>query len=316
MKLERGRSTRLFAAAGLLGVFAAAAVLAETSPRCGSAEHRRFDFWSGDWDAYDVGGANKPIARAHVDIILEGCALREIYEQEDGVVGQSFTAYDASRQLWHQTWVTNRGTLLQIDGAFRDDAITMQGTRRTAQGGKEIIRGVWRPEGAGVRETADTSIDGGATWKPLFDIRFQRHSEGAATREASAAGASAGDARIVATLDTQYQAAVAKNDAAGMDRILADDFLLVTGRGKTFTKTDLLQEARSADSVYEKQEDSSQTVRVWGNTAVVTALLWAKGTRQGKPFDYKLWFSDTYVRTPDGWRYVFGQASIPLPPSN
>jgi len=37
-----------------------------------------------------------------------------------------------------------------------------------------------------------------------------------------------------------------------------------------------------------------------------------EGTEEGKAFDYKLWFSDTYVRTPTGWRYVFGQASLPL----
>ena len=121
------------------------------------------------------------------------------------------------------------------------------------------------------------------------------------------------DEKAVAALDTQYQAAVAKNDAAGMDRILADDFVLVTGRGTAFTKADLLKEARSASTVYEKQEDTQQKVRVWGDTAVVTALLWIKGTREGKAIDYKLWFSDTYVRTPSGWRYVFGQASLPLP---
>ena len=121
------------------------------------------------------------------------------------------------------------------------------------------------------------------------------------------------DARAVAALDTHYQAAVARNDAAAMDRILAEDFLLVTGRGKVFKKADLLAEARAGRYLYEKQEDSEQTVRVWGDTAVVTALLWARGTREGKPFDYRLWFSDTYVRTRDGWRYVFGQASLPLP---
>ena len=31
-------------------------------------------------------------------------------------------------------------------------------------------------------------------------------------------------------------------------------------------------------------------------------------------YHYKLWFSDTYVRTPDGWKYAFGQVSLPLPP--
>ena len=52
---------------------------------------------------------------------------------------------------------------------------------------------------------------------------------------------------------------------------------------------------------------------MWGDTAVVTAKLWIKGTRDGKNFDRTLWFSDTYVRTPGGWRYAFGQASLALP---
>jgi Protein of unknown function (DUF3225). len=113
----------------------------------------------------------------------------------------------------------------------------------------------------------------------------------------------------IAALDTEYQAAVERNDAATMDRILADDFVLVTGMGKVYTKEDLLEEARSGRVVYEFQRDSQQTVRVWGDTAVITAFLEAKGTDDGKPFDYKLWFSDTYVRIADQWRYVFGQAS-------
>jgi ketosteroid isomerase-like protein len=71
--------------------------------------------------------------------------------------------------------------------------------------------------------------------------------------------------------------------------------------------------AVSRQIVYEHQEEEQQTVRVWGDTAVVTAKLWAKGTDQGKPFDYHVWFSDTYARTPAGWRYVHGQASLPLP---
>jgi hypothetical protein len=52
---------------------------------------------------------------------------------------------------------------------------------------------------------------------------------------------------------------------------------------------------------------------MWGDTAVVTARLWIKGRRAGKPFERKLWFSDTYVRTESGWRYAFAQASLPLP---
>lgn len=119
----------------------------------------------------------------------------------------------------------------------------------------------------------------------------------------------ADDQDVVAALDTQYQEAVKKNDAATMDRILSDDFILVTASGKTYNKADLLREARGRNTVYEHQEDTEQTVRVWGRTAVVTAKLWEKGTKNGKSFDHTLWFSDTYVRTPTGWRYAFGQSA-------
>jgi ketosteroid isomerase-like protein len=121
------------------------------------------------------------------------------------------------------------------------------------------------------------------------------------------------DRQIVEALDVEYQAAVKQGDVATMDRILADDFVLVTGRGRVYTKQELLAEARAGTVTYEHQEDTNRTVRVWGNAAVITALLWEKGTNNGAPFDYRLWFSDTYVKTGDGWRYVFGQSSIPLP---
>jgi ketosteroid isomerase-like protein len=129
-----------------------------------------------------------------------------------------------------------------------------------------------------------------------------------------ASGNSTDDAKIVAALDTKYQAAVKNNDADTMDRILSDDMVVVIGSGKIYTKADLLQMARTRRVQYEHQEDSDQTVRVWGDTAVVTAKIWLKGTDEGKPFDWHIWFSDTYVRTPAGWRYVHGQASLPLPP--
>ena len=136
---------------------------------------------------------------------------------------------------------------------------------------------------------------------------------GTATTDLNAA--SEEDVKTVAALDTKYQAAVKSNDAATMDQILADDFVLVTGRGKVFSKADLIESARKKELTYERQDEEpgTQKIRVWGDTAVVTALLWIKAEQKGKPADYKLWFSDTYVRTPVGWRYVFGQASLPLP---
>jgi ketosteroid isomerase-like protein len=121
------------------------------------------------------------------------------------------------------------------------------------------------------------------------------------------------DEAEVAQRDIDYQAAVEKNDVATMDRILADGFVLVVGTGKVFTKSDLLEEARSGRVLYERQDAAERTVRLWGDTAVVTALLSAKGTEDGKPFAYRVWYSDTYVRAPGGWRYVHGQSGVRLP---
>jgi ketosteroid isomerase-like protein len=130
-----------------------------------------------------------------------------------------------------------------------------------------------------------------------------------------AGSASQDDQRLVAGLDTQYQAAVKRNDAETMARMLDDRFILVLGDGRTASKADLLDEARRQTVTYEQQDEDAgtQTVRLFGDTAVVTAKLWVKGRRAGTAFDRKLWFSDTYVRTPNGWKYAFGQASLPLP---
>lgn len=136
---------------------------------------------------------------------------------------------------------------------------------------------------------------------------------------ASAVGADRdADRDAVAALDTAYQAAVERNDADAMAAILHEDMILVVGAGTVYTREDLLASARNEDAIYTHQvEDAgTQTVRLYGpDTAIVTARLWLKGAyKSGAAFDRRLWFSDTYVRTPGGWKYAFGQSSIALPP--
>jgi ketosteroid isomerase-like protein len=87
------------------------------------------------------------------------------------------------------------------------------------------------------------------------------------------------------------------------------------GDGRVSSRNDQIQEARDRVISYERQEEDlgTQSVRVYGDTAIVTARLWIKGVRKGSAFDRRVWFSDTYVRTASGWRYFFGQASSSLP---
>ena len=273
----------------------------ESSAGCQGSSYHRFDFWIGDWAVSDV-GSPVTVARARIDSILDGCVLREDYRGYDGHGGQSFTIYDASQRVWHQTWMTNGGSRLEIEGKFENGEMTLSG--RNQQG--EMVRGIWKPVKGEVRETALKSPDHGKTWLPWFDIIFRAATD---TKGGSVTDDQEHDKQTVAALDSEYQDAVKRNDAAIMDRILADDFILITSSGRTYRKSELLDEAKSGRTIYEHQEDTDKTVRLWGDTAIVTAKLWEKGKDSGKPFEYRLWFSDVYRRTPDGWKYVFAQSA-------
>jgi len=151
---------------------------------------------------------------------------------------------------------------------------------------------------------------------PLHAVRGLAVALGALLMSATAHASPDQDRAEIAALDTAYQAAVERNDADAMAEILHPEMILVVGRGAVFTRDDLLRSAREAEFTYEHQveDEGTQIVRLYGpDTAVVTARLWLKGTGPDGAFDRRLWFSDTYVRTPQGWRYAFGQSSISLP---
>jgi len=159
-------------AAGVERPSAAVQTPATAPASCTASEYRQFDFWIGDWDVVDSTSA-APVAHVVVDRILDGCALREDYQGANGTRGQSFSTYDASRRVWHQSWVTNHGQLLVIEGAFDGREMVLAGDD-WASGPLGRVRGVWTPQGDTVREVAVTSTDGGKTWRPWFDLLFKR----------------------------------------------------------------------------------------------------------------------------------------------
>ncbi len=153
----------------------ATAVTDSTKPAsCAADEYHQFDFWVGDWDAFEVDGT-VPVAHVKVDLILDSCVLREDYQDTNGHKGQSFSIYDASRKVWHQSWVTNRGELLVIEGGMQAGEMVLSGVDHAAGGAERHVRGVWKPVDGSVRETAVTSADSGKTWKPWFDLVFRKH---------------------------------------------------------------------------------------------------------------------------------------------
>ncbi len=142
---------------------------------CDAAEYRQLDFWLGDWDTFERDDDATSVARTHVDLIAAGCAVHELYEQTDGLIGDSILSFDPVRRVWQQTWVTNRGSLMVIAGTFIDGVLTLDGEMHARDGRSLRQRVTWTVEGAGVRESSVVSKDDGRTWQPAFDVLFRRH---------------------------------------------------------------------------------------------------------------------------------------------
>lgn len=169
------------AAVGITFITQAVAIPAAatpTFPNCSAAEYHQLVFWIGDWDTFETDTPGGPsVARARVDPIAQGCAIHELYEQVDGLIGDSILSYDPVRKQWQQTWVTNRGSIMVLWGNFKDGALVLEGEAHLRDGTSVMQRITWKAQDKGVRESAVLSKDSGKTWTPAFDVLFLKHKD-------------------------------------------------------------------------------------------------------------------------------------------
>lgn len=164
-------ASRLIASAAL-AVVAHATEASGVPPACTGEVYRAFDFWLGEWRVTVDGvlaGHNR------IEPILGGCALLETWRGAKGGQGRSINAFDASRGVWHQTWVDGHGEVLFLEGGWRDGAMRLEGEQRASSGTIVRARITWTPNGDGsVRQLWETSADDGLTWRVEFDGRYDR----------------------------------------------------------------------------------------------------------------------------------------------
>lgn len=143
---------------------------------CHGPGYSEFDFWVGDWDVMVRSGTlagNNKITRDY-----DGCVIREEWVGVRGMTGSSFNIYDPVRKRWHQTWVDNMGTLLTMDGEFRDGAMRLEGPG-TSPSGPSLNRTTWTPlASGGLRQVWEVSSDDGKTWQLLFDGTYRARQGG------------------------------------------------------------------------------------------------------------------------------------------
>jgi len=144
-------------------------------PSCSTEKYHQFDFWIGDWNVTSEGqlaGTNS------IHPVHNGCALMEKWQGtgEGAISGSSFNIYDRANERWHQTWIDDSGTLLELNGGWHDGHMVMEG-RRPAADGKGVVlhRITWTPNADGsVRQVWDASKDDGQSWTVLFDGLYEK----------------------------------------------------------------------------------------------------------------------------------------------
>lgn len=154
-------------------IAAAASCPARAAPLpCATPEFRQFDFWSGSWTVTTPDG--RLAGHSRVEPILDGCALLENWEGAQGGAGKSLNIYDATRKVWHQTWVSKGGTLLVLEGGMDGGSMVLQGTQAAAT--RPVLNRItWTPSTDGsVKQVWDASSDGGKSWTNQFTGLYRR----------------------------------------------------------------------------------------------------------------------------------------------
>lgn len=115
-------------------------------------------------------------------------------------------------------------------------------------------------------------------------------------------------AHIIA-LENAWTAAEVDNNAAALDKLLADTVVITQPDGSIQNKNETLAYVHDKTNHWDKVVSENMKVHVYENTAIVTGTYHEKGSSAGKPFDNHGIFTDTWIRRDGKWRCVAGHDS-------
>jgi ketosteroid isomerase-like protein len=109
------------------------------------------------------------------------------------------------------------------------------------------------------------------------------------------------------TLEKELAQAFVRNDADAVGRHMAEDWTIVTPEGNVLGRATFLGLIKSGDLMHEAMEFADTNVRVYGDTALVTARATSTGRFRGHPFNESERSTDVFVKQGGQWECVFTQ---------
>lgn len=107
----------------------------------------------------------------------------------------------------------------------------------------------------------------------------------------------------------EWDRAMVTNDAEAIGAFMADDWTIIGPDGSVGDKQRFLAFVKSGDLKHHTMTTEDATVRVYGETAVVTARGVSAGTYQGQPFHEVERSSSVFVKESGRWRCVLTHLS-------
>ena len=101
--------------------------------------------------------------------------------------------------------------------------------------------------------------------------------------------------------------AIAKNDLEAIERFVTDDWIIINADGGIIDRERFLGVIKSGTLTHEMMESDDMRVRVYGDSAVVSALTRSKGKFMGQEFTTHERSTDVFVRRDGQWRCVLTQ---------
>ncbi|MEP7130375.1 MAG: nuclear transport factor 2 family protein [Sphingomicrobium sp.] len=127
------------------------------------------------------------------------------------------------------------------------------------------------------------------------------------------ASRTSGNVAAVLRAERQFGAAVANNDTHAISRLTGDDWQIIDGDGHVIPRARFLQVIASGALKHSDLSSSDQTVRVYGNVAIVTGHAKSRGLYAGQDFSTDETATDVWIRTRSGWRCVLTQLTTRKP---
>ncbi|MBZ5631342.1 MAG: nuclear transport factor 2 family protein [Acidobacteriia bacterium] len=106
----------------------------------------------------------------------------------------------------------------------------------------------------------------------------------------------------VLRIEREFSQAIVKNDAEAVGRFLADDWIVIDPDGGIVDRARFLGVMKSGALTHEMMESEDTRVRVYGNTAIVTALTKTKGKFNGQVFTTQERATDVFVKQDGRWQ--------------